>query len=295
MMRFTGALLAALLVCSPAAAKTFEQMFPQAARAATPEVRALLGGMDYQTGDVIVGNNLAMLRLLPGYYYLGPRDAKHVLTQLWGNPPDNATLGMVFPANKTPLDDTWGLEITYEAIGHVSDGDAVGYDYDSLLSTLRDDTAAENEWRKQNGYRTVSLVGWAERPRYDTALRALYWAKELAFEGDAAHGLNYNIRILGRRGVLVMNFIADMSKINAVRAAAPQVVGMTRFANGDRYSDYDPATDAAAAVGVGGLIAGKALVRAGTTLLALTLFKKFGFLLLVPIGFGIRFLFGGDE
>jgi uncharacterized membrane-anchored protein len=36
----------------------------------------------------------------------------------------------------------------------------------------------------------------------------MYWAKEINFGGDSENTLNYNIRVLGRKGVLLLNFIA---------------------------------------------------------------------------------------
>lgn len=45
-------------------------------------------------------------------------------------------------------------------------------------------------------------MGWAEPPSYDAPAHKMYWAKDLLFSGNTEHTLNYNIRILGRRGVL---------------------------------------------------------------------------------------------
>ncbi len=282
--------LGLLTFLSPANAKPFEEMFPNLISELTQDQIDLLNGMDYKTGIVTVGDNLASFNLGDQFYYLDEKDANYVLSDLWGNPPSDTTLGMIFPIDMTPMHDTWGIDISYDAIGYVSDKDAADYDYDALLKTMQKDTLAENPWRKENGYGEIGLVGWAETPSYDTTSRKLYWAKELSFENDPENTLNYNIRALGRKGVLVINFIARIGQLDEVRAAAPAVLAMTNFTPGNKYSDFDPSIDKVAAIGIGGLIAGKVLAKTGLIAVALILLKKFWILLLLP-ALGLRKLF----
>lgn len=132
-------------------------------------------------------------------YFLGPEDSRFILSTLWGNPESDASLGMVFPSSGTPLDqETWGIEITFDEIGYVSDEDAGNYDCTELRSTMPADMGEENNWRKDNGYPSSGLVGWAAEPRCDAEARKLHWAKRLCFDGDENEALNYNIRALGR-------------------------------------------------------------------------------------------------
>jgi uncharacterized membrane-anchored protein len=119
--------------------------------------------------------------------------------------------------------------------------------------------------------------------RYDATSRKLYWAKELSFENQPENTLNYNIRALGRKGVLVINFIARIGQLDEVRAATPAVLAMTNFTPGNTYSDFDPSIDTVAKVGIGGLIAGKVLAKTGLIAVALIFLKKFGILLLLPL------------
>lgn len=198
---------------------------------------------------------------------------------------------MLFPADKTPLDDTWGIEVSFDDIGYVSDEDAGSYDYDELLKTMQQDMQDENEWRRENNYPSLELLGWASPPRYDSEGRKLYWAKELRFDGDETTTLNYNIRILGCKGVLIVNFIADMDMLDQVNKAVPTVLEMTNFTDGNKYSDFKPSIDKVAAVGIGGLIAGKVLAKTGLIAVALIFLKKFFFLLLIPL-YWLKNLFG---
>ena len=68
-----------------------------------------------------------------------------------------------------------------------------------------------------------------------------------------------------------------------VRAAAPDLLAMTEFTEGNRYSDFKPGVDKVAAVGIGGLIAGKVLAKTGLLVMLMAFLKKGFILLLLPL------------
>lgn len=276
------ALLAA--VAAPAHAIPFDEAYPGAIDQLSPESHALVAPLDFKTGDVVIGNNLATLSLGDKFYYLNPSNTSHVLQTIWGNPPSEPGLGMIFPVDSSPMHSSgWGMEIWFEEIGFVNDDDAQTQDYDAILTDLKAEAREANEWRVANGYESIRLVGWAEDPTYDAEKRVVYWAKELEFGGSADHTLNFNIRVLGRKGVLVQNFISSMDDLPAVKEDLPDVLAMTTFNQGNRYADFNPSVDTVAAVGVGGLVAGKVLAKTGMLTAALLILKKFWFVLLLPL------------
>jgi len=244
---------------------------PIAASAQTPprqtttaeEFEAKLG---YQSGDVILENGMATIHVPRSFRFLGPEGSRRLLVEAWGNPPDSAedVLGMLVPSAVSPLsDEGWGIVITYNDDGYVNDSDAGKINYANLLKEMQEDAAAANEDRKTQGFETVTLVGWAEPPHYDAAAHKLYWAKDLMFGSEGEHTLNYNIRILGRRGVLVLNAVSGMKQLEAIRAQTGTILPAVEFNEGHRYSDYLPGTDKAAAYGIGGLILGGVAAKAG--------------------------------
>lgn len=266
------------------AAKPFDEMFPAYAAEFDAEAKALLDGLDYLQGEVTLKNGLATVDVGEDYYFLKAKDAQYVLEELWGNPPDHEVLGLLAPVEYTPLHSgSWSLIYSFEDIGYVSDEDAESYDYDSLLETMQADTQVSSAWRVENGYESISLVGWAETPKYNRAERSLYWAQELDFGDVDTNTLNFNVRRLGRKGVLVQNFVADISVLPQVKQNLTQVIAMTKFGEGHRYVDFDPSVDKVAAVGIGGLIAGKVLAKSGFLALALVFLKKFWFLAFLPL------------
>jgi uncharacterized membrane-anchored protein len=244
---------------------------------------SFLTALNPQTGTIELPGGIATLEVPDSFYYLSPEDAKKVLEQAWGNPESELGLGMLFPAQYTPLDQAaWGVTLDYEAEGYVSDEDAAEIDYDALLADMQSDTRAASTHRVQQGFEAIDLVGWAAQPYYDAQSHKLYWAKELRFGDADEHTLNYNVRALGRQGVLVMNFIAGMPQLPEIESAREDVLAMASFRDGHQYSQFNPDIDQVAAYGIGGLIAGKVLAKTGILAVALLFLKKFWFLLFLP-------------
>ncbi|WP_242111746.1 DUF2167 domain-containing protein [Luteimonas aquatica] len=259
------------------------------------KLKAFVDGLHFRSGEIAVPEADAHFKLDAGFRYLDKADARKVLEQLWGNPPDESVLGMVVPS-AAPLDSeqSWAVVVTYSDEGYVSDEDAAKTDYDAMLKDLQAGTREENAERKKQGYETVELVGWAVPPRYDSASKKLYWAKELDFEGSPQHTLNYDIRVLGRRGFLSLNAVSDMAELPAVQAGMQQLLPMTEFDQGARYADYDASTDKIAAYGVAALIGGGLAAKTGLLakigVLLLGLKKLLVPLLVVVVAFGKKLL-----
>jgi len=230
------------------------------------EIKQLAAGLKYQQGEIKLKDNLATLQVPANFKYLDAQDARTVLVKLWGNPPAQAqdTLGLLMPADKTPLDtDCWVVTIEYANDGFVKDGDAGKINYDDLLKQMQAGVSKNNKARTDKGYPAIELVDWAAPPHYDAAAHKLYWAKDLKFEGEANDTLNYDIRILGRRGVLVLSAVANLNQLADIQNQMPQILGMVDFSQGNRYADFDPKSDKVAAYGIAALVAGGVAAKLG--------------------------------
>ena len=228
------------------------------------KIVALLKSLKYQSGEIDLRGGLAKLTVPKEFNYLGPDDAATVLVKLWGNPPsETKPLGLLIPAGLTPLSsNAWVVTIDYSEDGFVKDDDAGKINYDDLLKKMQKGIAENNAERQKQGYRAITLVGWAAPPRYDAATHKLYWAKQLQFEGERQDTLNYNIRMLGRKGVLELNAIAGLDQLAEIDAQTPQILGMVDFKEGSRYADFDPKVDKVAKYGIATLVAGGVLAVA---------------------------------
>jgi uncharacterized membrane-anchored protein len=222
-----------------------------------------------------------VLHLGKAYYFLDAADAKRVIVEAWGNPPSSAegVLGLVIPAGRI-FANSWGAVVTWEPTGWVSDKDAKSTDYGKMIKQIQDGEDEANRQRAHDGFSAVHLVGWAQAPTYDPAAHSAIWARDIQFGGEKADTLNYDVRLLGRRGVLSLNMVATMPELPQIRTAATELARTAAFDTGARYADYKPGVDKSAGYGLAGLVA------AGLGLAAV---KKFG-LLAVILAFGKKFI-----
>ncbi|MBU1193207.1 MAG: DUF2167 domain-containing protein [Gammaproteobacteria bacterium] len=232
-----------------------------------------IASLQFQDGTINLPGDIASIRLSEDFRYLNPEDAERVLVA-WGNPPGNDSAGMLVPRHADLFSpEGWAVIISYEEDGYVSDEDADSIDYTEMLHNMQAETDEENKQRIEAGYESIQLIGWAAPPHYDSSEKKLYWARELKFGNEEENILNYNIRVLGRKGVLVLNAVAGMSQLATVETGMQEVLAITDFNPGNRYAEFDPDVDEVAAYGIGALVAGKLAANAG-------LFAKLGVLLL---------------
>src|SRR6478735_8075444 len=109
--KLAAAVLVALL-CAPSAQ----------AQDGDAAVAQILSSLHYQTGNVGLSDAGATLHVSHGFKYLAHDDARKVLEELWGNPPDDSVLGLLVPDNAgLASDHSWAVVVTYADDGHVSD------------------------------------------------------------------------------------------------------------------------------------------------------------------------------
>ena len=263
----------------------------EAAAPTGPELR-------YQTGTITLPNKVATLNLGEKYRYLDPNETNKLL-MAWGNESDTSTQGTIIPVDVDPWSDTgWAVILTYVDDGHIDDSDAAEIDYDDMRKDMKEGTEDHNSERKQAGFEAVHLIGWAEKPHYDASAKKLYWAKELNFEGTPGNTLNYDVRVLGREGVLSMNAVASMDRLEQIRGDMRPLADVAEFNEGYRYAEFNAKTDRAAEYGLAALIAAGVgaklglFAKLGALLLA---FKKVIILGLVALGAFIKKLFGKKD
>ena len=255
----------------------------------TPQGRSrFLDGLTPRFGAVPLSPAKVTLNLGDRYYFLGPADSEKVLVDAWGNPKaqGDGVLGMLFPAGTTPLDGAWGAVVTYADTGYVPDSDARKTNYDDILKRLRDGEEQDNEARKKAGFEQAHLVGWAQAPLYDQASHSLIWARQLHFGDQKDDTLNYDVRVLGRRGGLSLNMVSRMTQLGQIHAAANDLQRTAVFDQGSAYADFKPDVDKRAAYGVGGLIlagAGLAVAQKAGLLAVALLFLKKGFVVIAAV------------
>jgi uncharacterized membrane-anchored protein len=176
--------------------------------------------------------------------------------------------------------------VQYEKLGrgYIRIDDWHDLDADAMLKTLSEDTEAANAERKSAGIAALHVVGWLERPHLDRATNTVRWAVEARDEGVGPL-VNSIALVLGRDGFEKLTWIG--AKNDAQGEMLNVALASFSFPAGGRYADFQPG-DKIADYGIASLVAAVVGVKMASKLgffAALLVFaKKFGILLLIPIG-----------
>lgn len=246
--------------------------------------------LDWQIGPTqgeIAGK--ATIQVPKGYVFLGAAGTR-TLNELMHNPPtgvDEFTLA--------PEDLHWFSFFNYDEIGYVKDNEEL--DPEAILTSIREGTEAGNEERRKRGWEPMTIEGWSFKPQYDPATHNLEWAVLASTPSSEEKFVNYNTRLLGRRGVTEVVLVADQADLSKSVAEFKQLVPGYAFNAGEKYSEFKPG-DHVAEFGLAALITGGAAAVASKkgffAAIALFLAKAWKLVLvgLVAVGAAIGKLFG---
>ncbi|UCG39012.1 MAG: DUF2167 domain-containing protein [bacterium] len=201
---------------------------------------------------VDLGDNLAQLDMSEAYLFAGPEDTRAVMEYL-GNPPTNAEMGMIIPNNE---EGDWFIVFEYFEVGYIKDDDGDEIDAAAILESYREGTEQANKEREKMGAAPIHVAGWYEQPHYDPATNNLTWAMLLE-DDEKNQTVNYNVRILGRRGYVSAVLVADPERLTALKGDVEGVVANLTYKSGSRYAEYVKG-DKLAQIGLTALIAGGA-------------------------------------
>ena len=192
------------------------------------------------------------------YGYLPNPDATKFMEKM-GNLHNETLIGVIVPKG----DAEWLIVLRFVDDGYIKDDESL--DADEILKSIKEGTEEGNKERVERGFKAMHVDGWLEQPRYDKAKHQLIWAIDA--HTDDAKTVNYNTRILGRRGYISVNLITEPEALSVDRPNAGTILDATHFKRGARYEDFDSKKDKVAEYGLAGL------VLAGAGLGALKLVK----------------------
>jgi uncharacterized membrane-anchored protein len=248
---------------------------------------------------VSLGHELT-LDLPEGFFFLAKKDADEMMRR-FGNRDDPSLLGVVLKP-----DSSWLVTISFDAEGYVKDEDGEKLDADEILKAISEGTEEANKYRAEHGFKPIHVDGWSEPPHYDRKTHHLIWG----VIGSDADGksINYNTRVLGRRGYASLNLIDAPEKLAQSKVEVATLLGVTHFDAGARYEDFNEKSDKVAEYGLAALVAGGAgaaalklakvglLAKFGGKLLALLIAGKKGVVaLLIGLGALAKRFFGKKE
>lgn len=184
-----------------------------------------------------------------GYAFLGSEGAAR-FNEIAENPPTGADEYIV-----APTDLHWVAFFTFNEVGYVKDDEKL--DPDDILSSIREGTEASNLEREKRGWDTMKILGWSFKPQYDEQINALEWAILAQMDHGGGQLINYNTRLLGRRGVMEVVLVADPQTLDASIASFKALVPGYEFGAGEKYAEFREG-DHVAEYGLAALITGGA-------------------------------------
>ena len=258
----------ALIACTlGAAAQSNVENDVRAAMQAAGKV-AQMGPQDVKLVDQ------ALLKLPAGLVYIPPAEAGRLLTAMGNRAGDNL-LGLVLSPER---ESNWFVVMRFIKSGYIKDDDAKVWKVEELLDNIKNGTEQMNKERRSRGIAEVEVLGWVEAPKYDGASHRLVWSlqsKEKGAPAGAERGINYNTYALGRDGYISMNLVTDLSRIDAERPFAHQLLASLQYNDGKRYGDFNSATDHVAEFGLAALVGGVAAKKLGLFAVMFAFLAKF--------------------
>lgn len=195
------------------------------------------------------------LDLPSAFQFLAQPQAGELMKKL-GNLYNDDLLGLVIATTETGEAEDYLITLRYDEEGFVKDDEKL--DGDALLKSMREGEEEYNDERKRQGFPPIHADGWQQVPRYDQTKHQVIWGLLLSNpnEPQAERSINFNTRVLGRKGYVSINLVTDPAQLERYKPAAASILASTRFVAGMRYEDFDAKNDKVAEYGLTGLVLG---------------------------------------
>ena len=215
-----------------------------------PEIEWVEGPAIVDLGDV------AEIELGDDYVFLDGEDTREVLEYM--GEADPLAVGAVAPKAENQ---DWSIIFSYDPIGYVKEDEKESLDSQAILQSIKEATEEANKMRIERGFPALNVIGWYEEPHYDADSHNLVWTV-LCEEADTQIQLvNYNIRLLGRHGVMQVILVSDPATVATTRACLDDIIAHFSWKQGESYGAW-VAGDKVAEIGLTALIVGGAAAAA---------------------------------
>ena len=232
---------------------------------------------------------MAEVAIPKGYRFTSSSGTQKML-QMYDNIPSSNELGMLTTEGLGP----W-IIFEFNDVGYVKDDDKDELNADKLMETLRAGQEEGNKRRREMGVGELELLGWAVPPRYNAQTHNLEWATRIRSKDGGGESINYNTRLLGRKGVMEVALVCAPDEMDNLMPEYQRIMTGHKYITGESYAEYR-AGDKVAQYGLAALVAGGAAVAAGKMGLFAklsTLFAKLGkgiIVVIVAVGAALKSL-----
>ncbi len=197
--------------------------------------------------------NVAQLDVPEGYMFIDGKGTRALLKSK-GEPTSGQEVGLLISTNES-----WSVFFEFSETGYVKDDEKDKLDPDKLLASIKRGTEESNKDRVKAGNPPLQVIGWEVPPKYDSTTHNLEWAIRATSDGRPL--LNYNTRLLGRKGVMEVVLVVDPENLPETLPIFRNLLTGYSFSSGQTYAEYRPG-DKVAKYGLAALVLGGAAVGA---------------------------------
>jgi uncharacterized membrane-anchored protein len=237
--------------------------------AADEKEDSILNKVTWVTGPASVSlGAYSSVKVPEGFRFTAAQGAQDLLEAM-GNPTSGSELGFLSPTNLE-----WFVIFRFSDVGYVKDDDKDKLNADKLLKSIRQGTEESNKLREKMGAAPMKIIGWEYPPKYNEVTHNLEWAVRGESEGEPV--INYNTRILGRKGVMEAKLVIDPEKLQATLPVFQNILKDHTYKTGESYAEYKSG-DKIAKYGLAALVTGGAAavaIKTGLLSTIILFFKK---------------------
>jgi len=191
----------------------------------------------------------AEVKVPPGFRFLPYQDTAKLLVMA-GNRSSGRELGLI-----QHTEDKWWVVFEFDDVGYVKDDEKDKLNADKLLTTIKKGTEEGNKYRAEQGVPPMTILGWHVKPNYNDETKNLEWS--ILAESEGKKFVNYNVRLLGRKGVTEITLVDDLVSVEASLMDFRQLIKDFSYKTGESYAEFKKG-DQIAKYGLGALVVGGA-------------------------------------
>lgn len=222
----------------------------------TPE--QIIASIHWVAGpDTVQLGDVATL-VVPPHHVFADGDDTRKFQKLMENITSGQELGMILPFHDDEIGfGDWIALFEFNPMGYVKDNEKDDLDADAILKSIKEGNDAANKERAKLGWEEMEVIGWQYPPYYDSLTHNLEWAVKGRGKSGGGESVNFNTRLLGRRGVMEVTLITDPDTLDGVVPGFKTMLAGYSFRPGSRYAEFTKG-DKIAEYGLAALVGGGA-------------------------------------
>lgn len=263
-----------------------------------------LDRIPWADGPVIGGlGTIAEVEVPAFCRYTDDKGAKQFM-EMTENTTDGSELAILLCTDPQVDSVMWFVVFSFDESGYVRDDERSSLDAEGILTTIRRGNDAANGERRRRGWAQLVIDGWEREPYYDSLTNNLTWSLRVAAKDSPGTSVNHSVRLLGRKGVMHVDLVADPADMANAVVAFDSIISTYTYLEGQRYAEWREG-DKIAKYGLTALVAGGAGIAAAklglfpklwkAILGILVAAKKLVIVAVVAIGALLKRLFGRKE